>query len=330
MVEENIEEFDDLLNYYFDKTGYEQANLQAFRDIEMKNPPTHFLREIEFIDTFIIGRYLGHLQTQLGIARRLNDEDDLQEYFDQTAQLDIGIILWNMCVIEERLIIIQTCNQIKTQIKQQRQNLARKYIARYVKDKDIAYEEFDSLEEPPQLHENIIEPQDADKLYDSVTDWMYVLIDEFENLIGLTATRDSRLDIVGLINTPETFFRSEVWDWMDEQPRNDFKESCRCIAFNAPTASVMLSLRAVEDSLQVWYEYDTDREIEDRTFGQVLSELEDNYNRSERPRVLSNLDYLKDRRNAVSHPEESASRREAERMIYRIEGTISEIYDHMN
>jgi hypothetical protein len=64
---------------------------------------------------------------------------------------------------------------------------------------------------------------------------------------------------------------------------------------------------------------------------QVISELEDHYqDSSDRPVLLSNLDYLKAKRNSVSHPEDDPNKREAERMLYRIEGTISEIYQHMH
>lgn len=92
----------------------------------------------------------------------------------------------------------------------------------------------------------------------------------------------------------------------------------------------MLSLRVVEYNLREWYEKDTGREIQKRNWGEVIGELEDIYeSSSNRPSVLSNLDYLRDKRNEVSHPEHRPTEREAERMLYRIEGTISEIYDYL-
>lgn len=322
-------EFGEILTYYLDEADFEELNLYTHSNLKLSDPPEDFLREIEYIDSFQIGRYLGHLQTQLSIIRKIHTRNSDAEILEGFEELQVDTILWEMYLVEALLLIVQICPDIRTQIKQQRQALASRYLLQYLEEEDMDIEEYKSLEETPDIGEQMVSHRDADRLYDSVTDWMYILIEEFEDLVGLTATLDSRLDIVGLLRNPEDFFRQEVWEWMDEQPREDFAEACRCIAFDAPTASVMLSLRAVEHSLRVWYEYDTGRRIEDRTFGQVLSEIQDVYEKDERPSVLSNLDYLKDRRNSVSHPEESASRREAERMLYRIEGTISEIYDHM-
>lgn len=163
------------------------------------------------------------------------------------------------------------------------------------------------------------------------SEWIEKLKADFDDIHFFMAYSNTHINIKKLVDSPSAFFDDAIWDWLDEQPKTDFREACRALAYNSPTASVMLSLRAVEYCLRIWYEYDTGREIEQRTWGQVISELEDLYEDSQnRPPILSNLDYLRERRNAVSHTEDSPSNKEAERMIYHIEGTISEIYSIMS
>lgn len=313
-----------------DSTDYDSVHLPAHYEIDLSNASSDVTREIEFIDAFKLGRYLSHLQTELSIIRTLKS-DGIE--FEGVKHAQVGKILWEILLVEEILVETQTCPDIQIQIKQQRQKIAYKYVGEHV-DGDVEFSDDGAIiferDEVEEMGLQQIKSSDVRKLYDSVTDWFVIIIEEFNGLVGLTATRNLRLDIVELIHNPESFFRPEVWEWMDQHPRDDFTEACRCLAFDAPTASVMLSLRVVEYCLREWYEFDTDRNIQNRTFGQVLSELEDAYERDDRPHVLSNLDYLKDRRNSVSHPDDSSSRREAERMLYRIEGTISEIYDHIN
>ena len=70
---------------------------------------------------------------------------------------------------------------------------------------------------------------------------------------------------------------------------------------------------------------ETGNDIEDRTFGQVLTELGDSYSEGSRPSLLSHLDYLRDRRNQVAHPDESPDTQEAISTLIMVRETISNI-----
>ncbi|OAQ51252.1 hypothetical protein HTG_18555, partial [Natrinema mahii] len=160
---------------------------------------------------------------------------------------------------------------------------------------------------------------DGVKLISCISDWMGDVQDELRNREIIEISYDGILDLEHIVENPSEFFEEEVWGWLNSRTKNDFRESCMCIIHGISTASVMLSLRAVEDCLRVWYEHTTGREIEARTWGQVIGELEDKYDKEERPAVLSNLDYLKEKRDSVMHPVNSPDNRSAERMLIRIE-----------
>jgi hypothetical protein len=205
----------------------------------------------------------------------------------------------------------------------------RDKLVRIYSDSDGEYEKGEIRGEEVDLIP--ISGKRASILQDKVIDWLYITSTKLQDMVVYSVSQDSRFDLEELLSSPKSFFHDDVWEWLDDAPKNDFQEAIRALAFGSPTACVMLCLRAVEYCLRLWYEDDTEREIENRTWGQVIGELEDVYEDVEdRPAVLSNLDYLRDRRNAVSHPEEHSSQREAERMLLRTEGTITELKNQMN
>lgn len=172
-----------------------------------------------------------------------------------------------------------------------------------------------------------ISEDDGRELGQRARSWAEVLMEELgeEKRIGIH--NEGTSDMRKIYESPETLFENEVWEWMDERPRKDVREACRCLAVNAPTATVMLALRAVEDRLREWYRRDVDESIERLPWGNLLDELEREYmDRNERPSVLSDLDYLKRMRNEVTHPDRSPSWREAEQTLHRVGWTIDDIY----
>ena len=177
-----------------------------------------------------------------------------------------------------------------------------------------------------------LQSEDQRQLYDAVTTWKRVFEEELEAEKRI-AISDSLLDIEALIDNPSALFdEQQTWNSLSDTTQSDLTEACRALACQCPTSSVFMSLRAVEECLRQWYRSQTGREIEQRSFGEVLGELDDQYDGDDvdRPAVLSNLDYLNERRNQVSHPERLPDIEEAETTIMNVRGTISDIYDEIN
>lgn len=186
--------------------------------------------------------------------------------------------------------------------------------------KDHILRNYDDLDES-------ISESDGERLSENSRTWIGILKDELSRETRLPISNDGLIDTEKLMESPGEFFDREVWKWLDERPKNDIREACRTLAINCPTASTMLSLRAVEYCLVQWHEQKTGNEIE-LTWGQVLGVIEDQFE-DDHPPVLSDLDYLLDHRNDVMHPNKSVNQRDAVDTIYRIRGTIAEIYEEM-
>jgi len=93
---------------------------------------------------------------------------------------------------------------------------------------------------------------------------------------------------------------------------------------------MFLSLRGVEFCLREWYHEETDDEIENTAWGGVLREIESKFDERDQPAVLSNLDYLREKRNGIVHPDDSPAWHETEDTLFTVRRTIIEIHDELN
>lgn len=185
-----------------------------------------------------------------------------------------------------------------------------------------------------------ISKERADKIVQKATTWSHLLHEELEREQRIPVADTGLLDVDSLLHSPEELFTPTVWDWLDDRPRNDIKEACKTILTGCPTSSVMISLRAVEHCLREWYEEEEDERL-DAAWGQVLDQLMEKYTTEDKrndtvltqlsdlPPVLSNLYYLKEKRNEVSHPEDSPRPEEARRTLMIVASTITEIFAEM-
>lgn len=192
--------------------------------------------------------------------------------------------------------------------------------------------------EPSEPEERISSNQ-AEELKKQVTSWIHLFSRDLANETRIPAVGSGVLDIDVLIEHPSELFSQDVWNWLDQQPKADIEEACRSVAVGCATASVMLSLRAVEHCLREWYEQEN--ESLEAAWGRVLDQLMEEYAEEDKrndtvltqlsdlPPVLTNLYYLKEKRNEVSHPEESPSPREAQRTLLIVSSTITEIYEEI-
>lgn len=171
-----------------------------------------------------------------------------------------------------------------------------------------------------------------DTLSDKANLWRNILYKELDNEKRLAISSRGLLDVEKAMERPEELFEREVWEWLPALPKSNISEGCRCLAIESPTASMFLSLRAVEDCLRRWYESEEQgAELEQTAWGSVLEKLESLYKENNnRPAVLTNLDYLRMKRNEVNHPDKTPTWSEAEATLYIVRNTITEIYEQIS
>lgn len=176
-----------------------------------------------------------------------------------------------------------------------------------------------------------LKEDDGRRLSERAESWCENLAKELSDERRIPVGKTGLFNVEKAMDSPEELFDETAWEWLTEQARADIEEACRSLAVNCSTACVMLSLRAVEECLRRWYENEKGDRMED-TWGRVLGSLEEEFHddRQKRPTVLSNLDYLLDKRNEVMHPHKSPSHSEAVTTLYMVRQNITEIYLNSN
>lgn len=175
-----------------------------------------------------------------------------------------------------------------------------------------------------------LDEDEQEELVKLVQKWQQEIRTDLDVETRIPIKNEGFFDVEKAIEHPEKLFDPEIWESMPGRTKKDIRESCRSLGVNCPTGSVFLSLRAVEDRLRFWYEEETGNQIKQEAWGKVLDKLEEHYaGNKDKPEVLSNLRFLKEKRNQVSHPDHSPTRSEAETTLIQVKGTITEIYDEV-
>lgn len=185
-----------------------------------------------------------------------------------------------------------------------------------------------------------LDEDDGRDLEKKVGAWRRLLENELGKEQRIAAADVGLLDVDGLLNRPESLFDETVWNWLDSSTKADVREACKTLVIDCPTSSVVLSLRALEHCLRVWHEEKTESKLEaawGTALGQLINEFQEKTDSndvmeqlSDLPPVLSNLFYLKEKRNEVTHPDKSPSSQEARRSLMIMAATISEIHEEIH
>ena len=125
---------------------------------------------------------------------------------------------------------------------------------------------------------------------------------------------ERRYNIKYLLESPEKLFSSETFASLPDLCRSDFAESCKCIAYELPTAAAFHMLRATEGAVkQLYLCYVKQKRVKILTWGNMISHLSKR-SRNKPPHVLLEaLDYIRESyRNPTNHPEATYTTSSAE------------------
>jgi hypothetical protein len=176
-----------------------------------------------------------------------------------------------------------------------------------------------------------LKKSDSEHLKNALNGWNDQLKAALNEEIRIPIRGVSVVDVESLADSPQKMFPEEdVWQHLPSQAKQDLLEASRALGFNLPTSTVVMSLRAVEMQLHSWYTQETGRDVEDRTFGQILSELNDQFSEDEEHPIMSHLDYLKVKRNESAHPETTPSLQEAESTLIMARETLTKIDEKLD
>jgi len=179
--------------------------------------------------------------------------------------------------------------------------------------------------------EEEVSPSDLEEILEKLGEWKEDYTSEIGDMDFARVVDKGLVDTRELYRNPKMIFDEDVWEWLDEKPREDIQDACQTLVLDMPTASIFLSLRTVEYCLRNWYFEKTGEEIERTSWGGVADKIESEFDDQTRePPVLSNLDYLRNKRNGIAHPDRSPSWEEAEDTLFTVRRTITEIHKELS
>jgi hypothetical protein len=118
------------------------------------------------------------------------------------------------------------------------------------------------------------------------------------------------LDVSKLTAGAKTFFSLEEWDRLNELEHQGLNEAANCMLSNNFTAAEFMALRTVESVLRRWYAAKKGKitQLQADVINFIDTEYPDN---KKRPKEISALFHLKNRRNAIAHPDEISTAQNA-------------------
>jgi hypothetical protein len=143
--------------------------------------------------------------------------------------------------------------------------------------------------------------EDCETLNTLVHNW-YGRLEEVKKR-WIFSTPKTNLDILKLSIGAKSFFEETEWQALSELEQQGLNEAAKCLLTNNFTASEFMVLRTVESVLRRWYEMKTNKKLDSISQGQILNYLDKEYPEPQRPKEISALFHLKNRRNSIAHPD---------------------------
>lgn len=171
--------------------------------------------------------------------------------------------------------------------------------------------------------------RDQARLKKEAESWIKLMRQSLKDEKLIRVVNKGFFDARKAMESPEKLFEQEIWENLPNRTRKDISEASQALAVGCTTSTVFLSLRAVEDRLRALYEHQAGESVEKEGWFHILDKLESEFDK-DRPPVLSNLDYLRNKRNEIAHPDYTPDWNEAASILHRISSIISEIHTHMD
>jgi len=157
-----------------------------------------------------------------------------------------------------------------------------------------------------------LKDDDQDKLNGAVQRWWARFTDRISDDV-FVVTSHSEIPSGKLLAGPRAFIGVEVSDRFDDEMR-DFQEACANTLVGNHTSAEFMSLRGTEGILRKWYDHETDEEHEYESWYGAIDQMTSEQTGSA-GKKLKLLDYLRDRRNEVAHPDRHSDRKDAENTL---------------
>jgi len=162
--------------------------------------------------------------------------------------------------------------------------------------------------------------EDAEMITEKVKLWADRINNELAERIVVEVFTDGTLNFKKLLSGGKSFFPEDIWNTLSDISKSDLNDACNCLLTRSWTPAVMISLRALEDSIRKFYNFKTGNDPQKKGWKNILDELSkiQDINKT----LLGYLDYIREIRNTAEHPDEVFDQMEAERVFHQVVNMI--------
>ena len=173
-----------------------------------------------------------------------------------------------------------------------------------------------------------IKQSDSEVLIHDINRWREEIASYLEsNFFASCKIETASIDKSKLMSGINSFLQDDVFNIISGGCKNDLNEAIKCILFSLPTASAMITFRASEDVLKLYYEKKKQNSAEGKRWYEIIQELS-KIEGANKP-FIGYLNYIRDKRNEAEHPGKTFTQSESETAFMQVIHLIEEISKDM-
>ena len=166
------------------------------------------------------------------------------------------------------------------------------------------------------------------KIKDNLITRIYIWQDRVDRELGsiqvIKLFSESSLNPEKLASGAKSFLDKKIWEQMNNIEKEDLNDGCRCLTLQAWTPASMITMRVVESVLREYYKKITGNDSEGKMWNSILDELRSK--KSTERSLIGYLDYLREIRNKLQHPDARLNQFEAEAIFHQALHIINILY----
>lgn len=175
--------------------------------------------------------------------------------------------------------------------------------------------------------DSYLDYQDVEGLKSSISSWEGRLQEIMKNWILYYP--DTHIDAAKLKKGLTAFLNNNEFYALETLERQGLDEATSSLLLDNFTSAEFIALRTAESLLKKWYEKKTGKKLGRTTWGEVLDKLSQEFPKEERPKELLLLDYLRERRNEIAHPEAVSTPEEASTTLFNVLSLWRSLYSKL-
>ena len=162
-----------------------------------------------------------------------------------------------------------------------------------------------------------ITKENSGELISDINQWRKEILSSLEiDFYAPFKIETALIDKSKLTSGIESFLKEDALKIISENAKQDLNEAIKCILYSLPTPAVMITFRASEDVLRLYYENKTQNNSRRKGWNDIIQELlkiED----ANKP-FVDYLNYIRTERNKAEHPGKTFTQSESETAFMQV------------